>query len=278
MIRLMKLSRILWLAPCFYSLVVHADMTSVIQEAQKAAVAKNRKVATNKLLNAIKSEHTPKNKAKLMETLKSLADVFFTDQGQRLFETAQSMAYESSDTALARFNEALAMEDSNVVILLAMARVQLSKKDCASAETTLQTAGEINPYDKTLRFLRAKSLLCQHKATDALALLKMDPVDEPVANVTMASALYETGNEHEAMGLLQKTASRDASYPESHYWLWKVAEDKTDAAEDQGQKYIALCKNLNLRTRRKYINEPCLCGQTQEVEDAIKAAQKNADR
>lgn len=250
----------------------------MIQEAQKAAVTKNRKVATNKLLNAIKAEHTPKNKAKLMETLKSLADVFFTDQGQRLFETAQSMAYDNADTALARFNEALAMEDSNVVILLAMARVQLSKKDCTAAETTLQTAAEINPYDKTLRFLRAKTLLCQHKAADALALLKMDPVDEPVSTVTLAAALYETGSEHEAMGLLQRTASKDASYPEAHYWIWKISDDKTDAAEDQGQKYIALCKNLNLRTRRKYINEPCLCGQTQEVEDAIKAAQKNADR
>lgn len=278
MIRLMKTLALLMFAVSSFSMVAFADSTTVIQEAQKAAVAKNRKVATNKLLNAIKAEHLPKNKAKLMDTLKSLADVFFTDQGQRLFETAQSMAYENADTALARFNEALAMEDSNVVILLAMSRVQLAKKDCTAAESTLQAAAEINPYDKTLRFLRAKTFLCQHKASDALALLKMDPVDEPVANVTLASALYETGSEHEAAALLQKTASRDASYPEAHYWIWKISEDKTDAAEDQGQKYIALCKNLNLRTRRKYINEPCLCGQTQEVEDAIKAAQKNADR
>lgn len=278
MIRQMKLGRIVRIVFFIFSWVAWADTAAVIHEAQKAAVAKNRKAATNKLLNAIKSEHVPKSRAKLMETLKTLADVFFTDQGQRTFETAQSMAYDSPDTALARFNDALAVEDSNVVILLAMARVQLAKKDCAAAATNLESAAEINPYDKTLRFLRAKTFLCEHKPQEALTLLKMDPADNPVANVTLASALYGSGNEHEAMNLLQKTVNKDASYPEVHYWIWKVSEDKTEDAEDQGQKYIALCKNLNLRTRRRYINEPCLCGQTQEVEDAIKASQKNADR
>lgn len=268
---------ILLLAPLFSAFVFATDATSVIQDAQKAAVAKNRKAATNKILNALKVEPSPHAKSKLMEALQTLADVFFTDQGQRLFETAQSMAYENAETALARFNESLALEDGNVVISLAMARVQLAKKNCAAAETNLQAASEINPYDKTLRFLRAKALLCQHKAQDALTLLKMDTADDPVSNVTMASALYASGSTHEAKSLLQKTASRDSSYPESHYWMWKLSQDDGDTSDEQGQKYIALCKNLNLRTRRKYINEPCLCGQTQEVEDALKAAQKNSD-
>lgn len=253
------------------------DANAIIQDAQKAAVAKNRKAATNKILNAVKSEHSAKTKAKLLDSLKTLADVFFTDQGQRLFETAQSTAYENADTALARFNEALALEDSNVVVLLAMARVQLSKKDCAAADINLQTAAEINPYDKTLRFLRAKTLLCQHKPTEALSLLKMEPSDDPVSNVTLAAAMFGAGNSHEAASLLQKIAGKDSSYPEAHYWMWKISEDDGDVADEQGQKYIALCKNLNLRTRRKYINEPCLCGQTQEVEDALKTSQKNSD-
>lgn len=254
-----------------------ADVNSVIQDAQKAAVAKNRKAATNKILNAIKAEHAAKAKAKLQEALQTLSEVFFTDQGQRLFETAQSMAYDNAETALTRFNEALGLEDGNVVISLAMARVQLAKKNCAGAEANLQAAAEINPYDKTLRFLRAKTFLCQHKPADALVLLKMDATDDPVTSVTLASALLASGNSHDAKNLLQKTAARDASFPETHYWIWKASEDEGDTADEQAQKYVALCKNLNLRTRRKYINEPCLCGQTQEVEDAIKAAQKNSD-
>lgn len=261
----------------FSAFVFAADSASIIQDAQKAAVAKNRKVATNKLLNAVKTEHSPKAKAKLLETLGTLADIFFTDQGQRLFETAQSMAYENADTALARFNDALAVEDNNVVILLAMARVQLAKKDCGAADTTLQSAAAINPYDKTLRFLRAKTLLCQHHPQEALALLKMEPSEDPVSLVTLAQALYANGNLHEASSLLQKAAGKDSSYPEVHYWLWKVSEDDSETADEQGQKYVALCKNLNLRTRRKYMNEPLLCGQTQEVDDALKASQKNSD-
>ena len=48
----------------------------------------------------------------LQEALKGLAEIFFTDQGQRLFETGQSQAYETADSALARFHEALDLEDS----------------------------------------------------------------------------------------------------------------------------------------------------------------------
>ncbi len=251
--------------------------TAVVQDAQKAAMMKNRKAASEKLLSALRNDKWPsKGKAKLQETLKTLADVFFTDQGQRLFETGQSLAYDNPDTALARFNEALSMEDSNVTVLLAIARLQLAKKDCLGAEQSLHTADEINPYDSTLKFLQAKALLCQHKNSDAVAVLKAEPGADPVFYVTLAQALFETGDHSGAVNVLEKSANQDGSYPEARYWLWKASANN-ELGEEQGRKYVALCKNLNLRTRRKYLNEPRLCAQTQEVEDALKAAQKSSD-
>jgi predicted Zn-dependent protease len=267
----------------FSAMAATDPWVSVIQDAQKEVVAKNRKAATEKLISSLKAEKwSPKGKVKILESLKSLSEVFFTDQGQRLYETGQSQTYENPDSALAKFKEALGVEDGNMTILLSVVRVQLSKKDCASADLTLKIASEMNPYDDTLRFLQAKSLLCQHKPKEALALLKTDSTEDPVSNVTYASAMFENGSAREALDLLQKTAGKDPGFPESHYWIWKVSEEKNDpakadAAEDQAQKYVALCKNLNLRTRRKYINEPRLCGQTQEVEDALKASPKNSE-
>jgi hypothetical protein len=248
-----------------------------IQDAQKSIVAKNRKAAADRLLHAIREEKFPaRGKAKLMESLQALSEVFFTDQGQRLYETGQSLAFENPETATARFHDALQIEDNNVMILLAMARLQLARKDCTAADQSLTSAAAINPFDDTSRFLRAKVLLCSHKPMEALVLLKQDLGDDPVKNVTMASALIENGAAKDANSLLQKAAGKDALYPEVHYWIWKTTIDE-DVAEEQGQKYVALCKNLNLRTRRKYMNEPRLCAQTQEVEDALKAAQKNTD-
>lgn len=249
-----------------------------IQEAQKFVVAKSRRAAAIRLLKALREEKwSARGRAKIMEALKSLSEVFFTDQGQRLYETGQSLAYENPDTAMARFHDALAIEDSNVTVLLAMARVHLSRKDCANADSSLKSAAEINPFDETLHFLQAKTLLCSHKPEEALAMLKSDGGEDPVKGVTIAEAMIESGASKDALALLQKIASKDALFPEAHYWIWRTADAKTDLSEEQGSKYVALCKNLNLRTRRKYINEPCLCAQTQEVEDALKAAQKNTD-
>lgn len=269
------------LALLFLPLFAHAaaapePWNGVIQDAQKYAVAKNRKMATGKILNSLKTDKwTGKGRAKLLENLKALSEVFFTDQGQRLFETGQSLAFENQDTAMARFREALGREDGNIMILNAIARLQLGKKDCTGAEQTLHLASDFNPFDPTLKFLQAKTFLCEHKPQDALALLKAEAaLDDVVSNTTLASAMFEAGAAAEATGLLHKAAAKDGSYPEVHYWIWKVAEDKDDS---QGEKYVALCKNLNLRTRRKYMNEPRLCGQTQEVEDALKATQKNTD-
>jgi predicted Zn-dependent protease len=252
--------------------------TGIIQDAQKSALAKNRKVATAKLIEALKTEkYPPKGRAKVQEALKNISEMFFTDKGQRLFETGQSSFYESADTALTRFREALEVEDSNLTILAAMSRAQLSKKDCAASEGTLKTAMQINPYSDTVKFLRAKTYLCNKSATEAATLLKTEPLEDPVVAVTLASAFFEQGISKDAMILLQKAAKQDSSFPEVHYWLWKVNDENPEAAEEQGLKYVALCKNMNLRTRQKYVNEPRLCAQTQEVEDAIKITQKNSE-
>jgi predicted Zn-dependent protease len=252
--------------------------TVAIQEAQKLALAKNRKAATAKLIEAIKIEKpASRARARLLESLKNISEMFFSDKGQRLYETGQSSYFESADTALLRYKEALDVEDSNLTVLTAMARAQLSKKDCASADATLKIAAQINPYSEAVHLLEGKTLLCQNLPKDAIAVLRADPSDDPVTSVTLASALWQNGSVRESVALLQRTLGKDGAFPEVHYWLWKASEAQAEVAEQHGGKYVALCKNLALKTRQKYLKEPRLCGQTQEVEDAIKNSQKSSE-
>jgi predicted Zn-dependent protease len=252
--------------------------SAVIQEARRFMVAKNRKAATGKLITYLKSDKSAgKGRGKVMESLKTLSEAFFTDQGQRLFETGQSLAFENPELALTSFKEALNLEDANVTVLIAIVRLQLSKKDCMSAEQNLKSAEGINPYNDEIQFFRAKTLLCLKKPKEALALLKTETTEDPVIGVTVANAMFDNGSVTEAAAMLQRALSKDSSYPEVHYWIWKTAEEKSETTDEQGQKYVALCKNLNLRTRRKYINEPRLCSQTQEVEDALKSSPKSTE-
>src|SRR4051812_23633277 len=119
MIRLIVL---LFISALAHAIPASEPWNAIIQDAQKSAVAKNRKLATGKILTSLKTDKwNGKGRIKLLESLKGLSEVFFTDQGQRLYETGQSLAFENQDTAMARFREALGREDGNVVILNAIA-------------------------------------------------------------------------------------------------------------------------------------------------------------
>jgi tetratricopeptide (TPR) repeat protein len=267
---------VLFLAHLSFATVPSEPWSAIILDAQKSAVAKNRKEATAKIIASLNHDKWgSKGKAKLLDSLKTMGEVFFTDKGQRIYETGQSLAYENPESALNSFREALLLEDSNVTILLGIARAQLARKDCVAAAKTLKTVSELNPFDEALRFLEGKTFLCRDDVASALEKLKGDASEDVVKMVTLASALHENGNDKEALSLLQKTVTKDPFYPEAHYWLWKLTELGGDGAEEHAQRYAVLCKNLNTRTRRKYLNEPRLCAQAQEIDEAIKNAQKN---
>lgn len=246
--------------------------------AQKQALNRDRKGATSKLIEAIKQEkQNQQNKRNLQLALKEISETFFTDKGQRLFETGQAALYDNADLAISKFRQSLDVEDGNISVLLGMARGQLMKKDCAATEATLKQASQINPFDENLKPLRAKALLCLNRLDEALELAKTENPDDAMALTTYAAIYLQNGSKKDFQSLIQKAIAKDGLFPEAHYWLWKTAGDSAEQAEVQGQKYIALCKNLNFRMRQKYFNEPRLCGQTQEVQDALKTIKKNSE-
>lgn len=271
---LARFTLIVFVTACAFANAAIESWSVAIREAQKSALAKNRKEATAKLIDAIKNEKpNSRPRARLLESLKTISEMFFSDKGQRLYETGQSSFFESTDTALLRYREALEVEDSNLTILVAIARTQLSKKDCGSASTTLRMASQINPYSEAVQFLQSRVFLCEALPKEAVALLRAVPMDDPVVIVALASAHLQNGLPREGRALLQKALAKDGSYPEAHYWFWRANATQPAVADEHGRKYLALCKNLALKTRQKYLKEPHLCGQTQEVEDALKNSQ-----
>jgi hypothetical protein len=251
---------------------------TAIEQAQALALKKNRQEAAQVLLTA--SANGPvKMRAKLMEALGNIAKVFFTDKGQKLYESGQSMMFDNPDGALVQYREALTIEDNNVLILDNIARLQMAKLDCDGAAAMVQKARLIYPPLSEPAILELRAHVCQKNFVAFREKLKVlptpDKAQEFFVQYLLAQDLMQQKLWRKAVEVLQKVSEEESQFPETYFSLVKAGRELDRDVDTWAQKYVSLCKAVTAHERKRFYLEPRLCANMKEVEDEL--AKKSSD-
>lgn len=260
------------------------SISAAIEQAQGLALKKNRKEACAVLNRAFAA--TPahvRGRGKLVESLQSVSRMFFTDKGQKLFESAQVMLFENPEMALNQLREAQGLEDENLLVLTGLARVQIIKQDCDAALVSLEMARALNAHATEPALLELRALLCakrydlfrdKMKSATAPGAASGEKWDQAYSQYLAAQEQLRQKATSKAFELLSKVTEDFPQFPEAYYYLARAGQALERDALPTLQKYSALCKGVTLRERKKFSLEPQLCLKMKEVDEEL-AAVKN---
>ena len=269
----------------FFALACAAETGTPLKEsykdliavAQNKSLAKDRLPATQTLILALKKEKSLVARKELLSALTDLSEVFYSDKAQQLFELGESLRFDSPQTALEKYGEALKLEPGNVSILRGIGRAQLALGTCEKVSDVAQQAMEMNPFADDLQLLRAQALSCLVRTKDSRAVIeKIDTRKSPLKIyfevVKIQNLVFE-----DKFGLaeeeLKKLIDADPKFPEGYYWMAQVKTRQKIEATEWNQKYVRLCQAITSAQRRKYGPEPRLCSERKNVELALEQAQ-----
>ncbi len=252
------------------------SITAAIEQAQALALKKNRKEACAVLNRAYKSTAPQvRGRSKLIESLNQVSKVFFTDKGQKLFESGQVLLFENPDMALTQLREAKNLEDENVLILANLARAQMIKRDCDAALVNLEMARGLNPHAPELAVLELRGLLCAKKydlfREKVKSLNLSEKWDQSFVQYLMAQEQIRQNSSGKAFDALTKIVDEFPQFPEAYYHLASAARVLERETTPWLQKYSMICKSLTLRERKRFSYEPDLCTRVKEVDDELAA-------
>ena len=245
-----------------------------IEKARDLALKKNRVEAAATLRRAlVESNTSAKARTKLTEALNQISNLFFTDKGQKVFESGQATMWDAPDLALARFRESLALEDQNLQVLNGVARVQILKQDCDGAIQTLQAARKLNPFYAESAVLEMRALVCKNNfeafREKAKSAPVMDKWQEQFVQYLHAIDSHQQKSYKKSSDTLSKLASEQPQFPEPHWVQAKISAELGKDNEDSLQKYISLCKAVTARERKRFALEPRMCTNLKEAEDEL---------
>jgi tetratricopeptide (TPR) repeat protein len=242
----------------------------IIGKAQEALLEKDRRKASEILLEALQSNRPPAQKRQLKAKLKALSVVFLTDRAQSIAALAETLMSEKPREALEHFDEALRLEPDNVELLAGASRAALATGDCARANQSINQGLAVDPHSSDLKILSLYTKICQGTLTNleqrlTARDLELDGVEAHLRPI-QAKDLYDRKE-------LKRLAAHLASWaganrlqdPELHRWQWvhSVAIERPDAPS--GQRYIQACQSLTPRRRQELRLNPRLCRDLDQV-------------
>jgi predicted Zn-dependent protease len=254
---------------------------TAIEHAQGLALKKNRKEACATLQEALTNTPAPakSSRTKLSEALSQISKVFFTDKGQKAYESGQSMMFDNPDMALVQFRDALTLEDGNIAVLASIAKIQLMKQDCEGARATIEKARLINPVAAEPAVLELRTLVCEKRfeglREKARQLPALDKWEEQYVQYILAQDALHNETPKKAFEALNKIVEEQPQFPESYLYLARAGSELKKENEPWLQKYISLCKAVTAKERKRYSLEPRLCANMKEAEDEL--AKKSTD-
>ncbi len=126
--------------------VVYAKPPEVIRQAQELLLKKERSAAAILIQDAILKERNPRIMGDLQKELSRLMTLFLTNEGQRLYEMAESIRFSGQSGYTLKYEEALATEGEQYLILRGLAFGFLAQKNCKKAKEYIDGAVKLNPY------------------------------------------------------------------------------------------------------------------------------------
>lgn len=241
----------------------NSPLSPSISAAREQVLKKDRVAALKILSEAEKNEKSLKKRSEIQAEAKRIAKIFFTNDGQRAFELAESIRYSGQTGYLAKYEEAFAKEGPHAGIYLGMSLGHLVAKNCAKSLEMASAATDLIADMHEAQFLIWRSQLCMNPKEIPSATLPQD-VNGSVAamrDALLASAALQRQELNGAENLARKSISADPKYPMGYYWLWqvKLKEGSGNNETEEAEKYLALCKEVTAEVRRKYYLDSDLC-------------------
>lgn len=246
----------------------------LIQKAQNLTLQQDRLQASQVLIRGIRREaRSGFAYRELVRTLGELSTVFYSGKTQDLFATGESLAEAKPREAVEHYLEALKLEDRNVSILKALARLQLRLEECDKAEVRVKAAEEVDPFSSEIRLLRLQVMACQ-KNFDQLAvrLANKDSsketdfeIAEKLARGLLVLDLFHRKDFKKAKAVIAAWEIQAPDFPEVFYWKWRLAQESEGSDRVSAAKYIQLCQNLTPRKRKIFSLDVELCKKTDVV-------------
>lgn len=244
-------------------------LESKLQKVQELVLGGQRELAI-KALDELKEQSSSEAERKeIQETRTKVANIFLTDKGQKLFEMGQSLVWTNAKQAKASLQEALEVEAGNIQIRLSLARIFLLESDCRKAQEQIDASKAVDPADEHVTLLLGQSLLCageKEKAINALKQAEKNIKDNrAMLNYLFAKISLQQGQLVEAKNFADLAKKEDPSFPEAYEILWRISRAQEKAEDILAEKYVTLCKEVNLKLRKRYQDEPMLCSQALEL-------------
>lgn len=253
------------------------DYRDLIQKAQNLSLQQDRLQASQVLVRGIQREGRGTQAFKeLCRALDELTGLFYTERAQNIFSTGESLVETKPREAIDSFQEALKLEDRNVTVLKALARLHLRMDECDRAEGRVKQAEEVNPYSAEVKLLRLQTLSCQGGADVLVWYAANEPDLEPVkkfARGLRIKALLRKSDFKKARAELSEWETQFAEYPEVFFWKWEVSKALKSPDRTVAAKYLQLCQGLTPRKRKAYALDVALCKGRDTVEAFLKESE-----
>ncbi len=252
--------------------LAHGAILPAIKEAREKLADRNRSEAITILLTAIKKEWTAGRRDELEAELKKTTEIFLTNEGQRLFELAESARHGGKPGFVAHYEEALKAEPQNAKVIAGYVLALMATKKCRAANDPLTQFEAVNPYSEEYKLLKFKYQVCSEPTAITLAQeieLEGNRDFAVIKKTARAQAEFAKAHYDLALNLARAAAKSDDRFASPYFWAWKVLA-RDGQGLDEAQRYLSLCKNISPETRRKYSYDPELCGNTEEVEEFLR--------
>lgn len=258
----------------------------LIIKAQNLVLQKERPQAVSLLAQAlIIGGHTEAGVAEIKRALGSISRLFILEKAQQSYELGISLLKQDPVQASRILKSGLSLEPDNLVLLLAIGRLEIAKKDCAAAgETYLRIPSSLRA-DEEVALFSAQIAVCAGKPIPSVS----DPARRPSGGTlslywslleikTLAEA-QNTAKIREILLALEKNPSAKR-HPDIQYWQGRLSSGSQPNQEHQGldlvQKYILRCKGLTLGQLREFLMDPYLCYRVSNFEkDLNKDSKEN---
>lgn len=240
-------------------------------EAIKAKAASGQRKEA--LAELEKLEKTPQltdaQKNQVNELAENIATVFYSDNGQKLYEKALALLTVHTSQARALLQEAEQVEPYNRALLQAQIQVELFDGKCRAALAKINLLDPRYQMATGVEALNIQALLCVGDIASSEERLK-ELEKKPTAalpHAYLAAKLRLSQNDFAGVEKwLLKFEHNQTDFPEVEYLKWRSAKKTSAEAAGAANKYLQMCQDIGPKIRRKYFWEPRICGQVVEVE------------
>lgn len=230
-----------------------------IKKVEELVRKRDRSEAIKHLLDSIeKAKGKPKEQAMLVEKLRTVSEMFFSDEGQKAYESALSLSFYSIKESKAKAEEALKLEPFNVLILKLLVNLEFKALSCEGARSRLL---EIPAHILTEGELAYQSSLGFYCDPEAKLMSKDKRLDFPKKAFFQAIDSFRAKDLEKAKSFMTQSFDKDPQFPEVYFWSWKFDEKNVE----MGEKYVQLCKTPDVKLLRKYKDFPFLCNRIGEM-------------